>query len=813
MEQPTIVDLTSLSDSESEPLRASGSCVVRAQHVSKTGTYPVPCPPPSPPVAQRLAPYPQANAKFSAEKEYGQSRETDGQILDAFQTRNNGVLGKAKESINDNFLFLGEDSRSKGNTSHSATETVSYAGRGEQVQRQLGLQAPVAVAKTNTSTGMPTYPPNLVDVLPHSKSNFGDQTRFFYHHARSTRDDIKHQNFVHDSTLQTTISFSLYNQPSPAADRTCQSSEERRPKRSKTEAPDYPTQGDYVPVLCQTSQPHSAAPQRLKAQATVGGKRRGRPPGSRNKEKLGKYPSRLNQRPNGEFLCTSTLLTRDGSTIVHFPSTIGRLSKASILRRREFGGHPGLNQRVLQIGLRQSVLNDRLAPWKYWEGASKDVITSAWSPNGLYFAAGASTDLDSLNVQYNRNNNLLWADIEHNCISELVNHHIPRLLPLDIHESSEITNTHNTLDSRVFTTVSSIDFNSRGNQMYSSSYDHSVKVWEVYDYFRAPECATTLRHTSRVELLSGHEESNGHILATAQCNSEQPISLWQIPSDNPESSKLRTHFSSERVKRMGLSPTALSWGTLPAWTEHLLIAGFAENKNNAFDRDRQGDLLIWDVNTSQPLTRLTPAAQCVFDLAWHPRLTCMAAATTPSGQLTTRSTKSVIRTWNPLESPSRIMEFECPALDINEILFNPLHENYISVACTNGCAYVWDVRRPDGVLSVLQHGDVIEQLDEGRRREEQDTGMRFMSWSFDGSSLYTGSSDGLIKQWNPFVSEEDCHIRDVATFDSGVMTGTFSPDGSNLLIGLCKGSIQVLSVAAPCEPADNATEFTYRASR
>ncbi|MCJ1323417.1 hypothetical protein MMC10_000077 [Thelotrema lepadinum] len=547
------------------------------------------------------------------------------------------------------------------------------------------------------------------------------------------------------------------------------------------------------------------------SQHGITSKRRGRPPGSRNKTKA--LNDLLSLRP-ATVKETPISATSDFSVyqppLIHYSWSNQNLSRASLLRHRELGGCPGLGPRNIQDNLRQAVTDQQLSPWKGWDGASKDVITGAWSPDGTHFAVGASTDLDPLNLRYNRNNNLLWGNTERGFLSELPDHCLPREVPLDMTSNSQGNDTYNTLDSRVFTTVSSICFNARGDHMYTSSYDKKVKIWKVQENDVSPRCVADLVHGARVELLDGREGNGCHLLATAQHESTEAISVFGISSDNPGEVTPRSCFTSERAERMSCFPTALRWGTASSHTEQLLLAGFAENKNDDFQRDRQGDLLLWDMVKIMPYARLTPAAQCVFDLAWHPRLPIMAAATTPSPLLSNRQTKSVIKTWSPLESGSRIMEFECPALDVNEICFHPSDQHYLCAACTNGCAYLWDVRRPDDILQVLRHGRGIEEIDRDRSIEDQDTGMRFMSWGLNGSHLFTGSSDGLIKQWNPFVAEEDTLIRDVVTFDSGIMAGSFSPDYSELLVGLCKGSVQVLSSAPPSEAEGTVSSFSFR---
>ena len=229
----------------------------------------------------------------------------------------------------------------------------------------------------------------------------------------------------------------------------------------------------------------------------------------------------------------------------------------------------------------------------------------------------------------------------------------------------------------------------------------------------------------------------------------------------------------------------------------LFLAGFAENNVDPWAKDRQENLCLWDVEQGAPLVYLSPSSQNVFDVCWHPNLPILVAGISPGRPLTARRTqaKSVIKTFYPLQGPRRIFEFDCPALDINEIQFHPIDKEYVCAACTDGRIYVWDARRPDEVLRILEHGPGIEPLDEQQTSEQVDTGVRFIAWSANGARLYTGSSDGVIKYWNPFVIDENKHVRDIAAFDSAVISGAFSPDYTHFLVGLYRGAVYMLSPA------------------
>jgi len=127
----------------------------------------------------------------------------------------------------------------------------------------------------------------------------------------------------------------------------------------------------------------------------------------------------------------------------------------------------------------------------------------------------------------------------------------------------------------------------------------------------------------------------------------------------------------------------------------------------------------------------------------------------------------------------------------------------IAAGCTDGSAYVWDLRWPNDVLRQVAHGRSLMPLDEDSNYELTDTGIRFLAWGENATRLYTGSSDGVVKTWNVAHSKEDTFVKDLITVNSGIMSGAFSPDKSQLLIGEVNGSINILEVGKDdCEVRD-----------
>lgn len=68
---------------------------------------------------------------------------------------------------------------------------------------------------------------------------------------------------------------------------------------------------------------------------------------------------------------------------------------------------------------------------------------------------------------------------------------------------------------------------------------------------------------------------------------------------------------------------------------------------------------------------------------------------------------------------------------------------------------------------------------------EDDTGVTFITWSPYSSTLFTGGSDGKVKQWDP--ARADPFLTDVAAVESQIMAAAFSPSWDALIVGEASG--------------------------
>ncbi|KAK4981337.1 hypothetical protein LTR66_010068 [Elasticomyces elasticus] len=478
-----------------------------------------------------------------------------------------------------------------------------------------------------------------------------------------------------------------------------------------------------------------------------------------------------------------------------FPSTL-----ASLLRQRTLGVSSARSRQGAKSFLSTEMGNhayDTLGPSRSYTGTSGDASTVAWSPDGNVFAVGSVATSDDSSMQYNRRYNLLLGDHERGILKELPEHNVPR--PRAESGANASSAMHESQDSHLFMTVQMVQFSPDGTTMYSAGCDSRVRGYDTTNGVNEACCVLELQHKAESDLIS---VSNVGLLATgARRAGKRSI---KIIGKGLSGYETVASFSSEQSiqrKESRLLPSCLTWGVHP-WHTNYLLAGFASNSGDDVSQDKFGELCLWEIERKEPVDIIRGGIQSVFDCAWNPNPSSTSplfAAASVAGSNVNRGTRSVIRTFsrshNSQMRAAMLTEMECPALDVNDVVFNPYDPNLISTGCTDGKVYLWDARRPNLLLHTLVHdGEVLMELDKTQPRESIDTGIRFLSWGENRTRLFSGSSDGILKMWNPYLAPEDALVQDVNSFTSGVMSGAFSPDFSKLLIGEVNGTVSVLEV-------------------
>jgi WD40 repeat protein len=492
-------------------------------------------------------------------------------------------------------------------------------------------------------------------------------------------------------------------------------------------------------------------------------------------------------------------------------SSVDKSSTSSILRQRELGCHSKRGWQTASKPVTYQLKNkfmDTLGPVSCWTGASSDIHTVAWSPDGECFAAGAVAVDDPDSMQYNRPNNLLFGDTAHGTIHELAEHHKDREKTESGANSSHAMFVSQ--DPKLYTTVSSVAFSNSGRFMYSAGYDKHIAIWHTGVESVQPILESKLNVRDQIDILAVNRTYSGILATAAKVSNQKAIRVLKLDEDNPAQLDKLSFHSSKAVSRseMKILPTALQFEP-----QHggLLLAGFGANlKETGFDTT--GDLCLWDVETQQQLT-IHGSSRNVFDVEFNPNRVygpAFAVGCVASGNVN-RGTRSTIRLYDVKAADKFTcpIQLDCRALDMNDVVWCPHDEHLIAAGCTDGRSYVWDWRMPDTPLRVLSHSRSLMPLQDGVKHEVTDTGVRFLSWGQNTTRLYSGSSDGVVKVWDVTRAEENTFIKDLITTDSGIMSGAFSSDYSKLVVGEVNGSVNVLEVGRNDCSIKDAERFRY----
>ncbi|PPJ49794.1 hypothetical protein CBER1_03320 [Cercospora berteroae] len=442
---------------------------------------------------------------------------------------------------------------------------------------------------------------------------------------------------------------------------------------------------------------------------------------------------------------------------------------------------------------------------KYYHGTSGDVVGLSWSSTGAFFAAGSIAITDNRSMQYNMSRNLLVGNHEHGELQELVEHHVERPKVTEADNPNALSAMRQTQDPRLFQTVTATAFSpvpEHEGMLFTTGTDRMLRKYTVYSDVRSTKVDASFQHKASVDLLAVHEEG---CIATGTHSVSDNITVFDaqgasincVWTGSPRRQDLHTTAS--------IYPSTLKWGIAHVHRNYLL-AGFSGDE----DKLLAGETALWDVQ-HQTQIELRGETRNVFDVCWNPRPSSasivFAVASNSTGiKLGGRGDRSAVSCFAPTQPLSAVITWQCPALDINDVLICPYNDNLIAAGATDGKVYVWDQRwagRSQAPLHVLSHGESLNILPHGYDRELTDTGVRFLSWGATSSRLYSGSSDGIVKVWNPYRSADNAHVQDLDTprqHRSAVMSGVFSPDHRELLIGTENGRINLFTTGGAVLP-------------
>ncbi|CAI4218153.1 unnamed protein product [Parascedosporium putredinis] len=393
---------------------------------------------------------------------------------------------------------------------------------------------------------------------------------------------------------------------------------------------------------------------------------------------------------------------------------------SSLLFKRELEGRSLFGRRG-NIGTIKDELNrvreDGMELRQEWTDCAGDIITISWVSD-TNFICGTTEHSDSHNQQPN-------VASGENSTEEM----------------------RQSQDPWLYASVVSSDYDRHYDLGYTSSFDHTVKVWKVDESGSSMTALGTWQHGAKTSPRAaiGADDND-------------------IPEDKRNTGVMRMfNFMTGNEVSLGIPMAQNVFEVMWHPTQPIFVVATSVGMNKAEH----------NVRTQVRVFALSDRAGSAI------------SALRPENNAATMSSSA--------EFYGFIQILDCYSLDINELTIKPNSPEcfYVTAAATDGKVYVWDTAQGNRPVHILCHGEPVEEYRGDRERE--DVGVKFTAWGSTVDRLYTGGSDGVVKIWN--VRHKDPLVRDLLEVPGPVSAGAFSPDFTKLAIGDASGRVYLLSVS------------------
>lgn len=263
---------------------------------------------------------------------------------------------------------------------------------------------------------------------------------------------------------------------------------------------------------------------------------------------------------------------------------------SSLLLAREISGNRGFSMRKRENFTNEfrKSLEDRLELRGEFTNCAGDVSTVSWVSDTAYIA-GTTVHMDSHNQQYNKPGNLLLGSASqgtdtpgHFALKSYPDHRIPR--PLVQKGENSTDEMRESQDPWLYTSVVSSDYDPVHGRTYTSSFDRTVKAWQVEESGSSMACLGTWYHDGIVNFVQASKLKNpAGFVATA---SDVPVDAVRIYQVDPLDISNSSYFSLSGSKiqnadgtplitdKWAYFPSTMKWG-IEESVKHLLLVGFS----------------------------------------------------------------------------------------------------------------------------------------------------------------------------------------------------------------------------------------------
>ncbi|KAI5841870.1 hypothetical protein DFP73DRAFT_586131 [Morchella snyderi] len=434
--------------------------------------------------------------------------------------------------------------------------------------------------------------------------------------------------------------------------------------------------------------------------------------------------------------------------------------------RRELGVGADLDP-LRDMQARHNWAVARLRPVWTFNGGSSDIHDAQWAPGGGgRFAMSTLCTSD----EYNRPGNLMLGS------SGAGAGGAPPSVRMLYRHALRVRPTGGVSERYEYTSVSSIRFSNDGRMLHSCGLDGRVKTWSAADGKWLGEVA----FNDQVVVMESSAAVDG-LLAAGRSNGA--VAVIQVSGSGAHES-VRNLNLFDRLNKNKVYPAAMAWGAAAGF-ENVLVVGY---DNEAGANSKFGGLAVWDVERGVNLFKYyghIKYPQRHFDVRMGQRGRFVTGSLRPG-----KADGSIVRLWD-LNTMSEVLECVSDQSDLNCVSISPC-ERYLTSSDTTNNTLLWDIRNASRPLHSLQHGATTMPTSAQTNLAEDDTGVTFITWSAHSSTLFTGGSDGKIKQWDPARAQP--FLVDVAAVESQIMTAAFSPDWDALIVGEASGRATLFAV-------------------
>ncbi|PWI73695.1 uncharacterized protein PCL_08971 [Purpureocillium lilacinum] len=502
------------------------------------------------------------------------------------------------------------------------------------------------------------------------------------------------------------------------------------------------------------------------------------------------------------------VLSLDRATEQH--RTDRRASRvSSLLLAREMEGNAGFGRMRRYENFQNEFKRaheDGMALVAEFTNCAGDISSMSWVPDGNIIC-GATAHSDTHNQQYNKPGNLVLCSTSQGILRAFADHRIPRPLVEKGENSTEAM--RQSQDPWLYSSVVSSDYDQVHGRAFTSSFDRTVKVWQVAKSGETMQSIATWKHDGNVNFVAAAKDGSGRVASAADVPT-RAVRIYTVNPDDVAHSPYQaiscTRTDADGSDKWAYFPATMQWGRAPG-TTHLLVVGYSPRSLTNDDHDipedkrNSGEIMMWDAAKGCRAAVMTATTANVFEVAWHPQLPRFIVATSPSGLLVEQHVRTQIHVFQRDRERgdddlayTEFQKLDCPAIDINELTYMPnsLLHAYVTAACTDGNVYVWDTAQGDRPIHTLKHAEPLEDFFT-HDREREDTGVKFTAWGASADRFYTGSSDGAVKVWN-VRNRRKPFVRNLLEAPAPISCGEFSPGKTQLAIGDASGRVFLFSV-------------------